>query len=140
MGNDILVGGLGRDQLVGGPGQNRYDFNAVAETGVQFASRDVITTFRHGDKIDLSDIDANPILAGDQAFTFIGSAAFGSQAGQLRFSEGGVSPTGVKTYVILADVNGDAIADFGIQLYTAPTASAPGGAAAWSLQPWDFIL
>lgn len=140
MGDDILDGGLGRDLLVGGPGLNRYVFRSTDESGVTFAARDVITTFRHGDKIDLREIDANTLAAGDQAFSYIGNAAFSGVAGQLRFDAGGVSPTGVKTFIIFADTNGDGAADFGIQLYTAPTAAAPGGPAAWSLQSWDFLL
>jgi Ca2+-binding RTX toxin-like protein len=91
LGNDTLVGGLGRDVLVGGGGFDRFDFDAVGES-VPGVLRDVITDFLGngilaGDTIDVSTIDANALVAGDQAFAFIGAAAF-TTAGQLRFSGG----------------------------------------------------
>ena len=54
------------------------------------ASRaDIITDFRKGDKIDLSGIDANTQIAGDQAFTaFIGMREFFDLPGHLRFAGG----------------------------------------------------
>ena len=58
-----------------------------------------------GDKIDLSALDANTTLANDQAFSYIGNAAF-SAAGQLRLVGG----------VLSGDTNGDAVADFEIAL------------------------
>ena len=38
-----------------------------------------------GDQIDLSEIDANLIDVGDQAFVFIGTGDFDATAGQIRF-------------------------------------------------------
>ena len=48
----------------------------------------MITDFSpaQGDRLDLAGLDANELLANDQAFSFIGTAAFGSDAGQLRYS------------------------------------------------------
>ncbi len=37
------------------------------------ANRDIITDFDTADLISFKSIDTNPILAGDQAFTFVGS-------------------------------------------------------------------
>jgi len=75
-GNDILSGGLGADVLIGGQGADTFKYTAVEESsgavvnGVQ--QIDDITDFTQGeDKIDLSAIDANGTLAGDQAFTFL---------------------------------------------------------------------
>lgn len=95
-GNDTLDGGAGNDTLEGGAGQDRYVlasggndvliFRSVAESAVG-ATRDVVTGFTAGDKIDLRAIDANTALANDQAFTFIGTAAF-TAAGQARFAGG----------------------------------------------------
>lgn len=62
-------------------------------------------------------------MAGDQAFSFIGAAAFGGVAGQLRFSTGGGST------VVRGDVDGDGAADFAITL------SGP-----INLQQADFLL
>ena len=51
------------------------------------ATRDLIQGFTlggGGDKIDLSSIDAMAGTAGNQAFAFIGNAAFSAE-GQIRF-------------------------------------------------------
>ena len=76
------------------------------------ANADVILDFSHaqGDRIDLSGIDANSGVAGDQAFSFIGSGAFTGVAGQLHYSVAG----GVTS--ITGDVNGDKVSDFQINL------------------------
>jgi serralysin len=57
------------------------------------------------DVIDLSGIDANSKLAGDQAFTLV--AAFTRSAGQLTMSVEGDG------YAVRGDTNGDGAADFG---------------------------
>ena len=46
------------------------------------ATRDSVMDFdsAEGDKVDVSTIDANAVLAGNQAFTFIGTAAFSANA------------------------------------------------------------
>ena len=62
-------------------------------------------------KIDLSAIDANTVLAGNQAFSFIGGGLYTGVAGQLRFA---VTSPGVTT--IAGDVNGDGVSDFHIRL------------------------
>src|SRR5581483_2745152 len=90
VGNDMLIGGAGRDTMTGGAGFDIFDFNSIAESLPGVANRDVITDFvgngaAAGDQIDLSTIDANTGVAGDQAFTFIGAAAF-TAAGQLRYA------------------------------------------------------
>ncbi len=74
-GNDVLVGGLGSDILVGGAQNDVFQFDSVADSN----------PFQHdsingmdgvgvagGDRIDLSNIDANTLIAGNQAFSFIG--------------------------------------------------------------------
>jgi serralysin len=90
-GNDILVGGAGKDILTGGTGADVFDFNLIAESGVGVAAYDVITDFLAGtDRIDLLTIDANVAVAGDQAFSFMGTSAF-TGAGQLRYSFDGTN-------------------------------------------------
>jgi Ca2+-binding RTX toxin-like protein len=105
-GNDVLRGGAGADILTGGAGNDLFDFNAITES--KGSTRDTITDFVQGsDKIDLSDIDPIAGLVGNQAFTFIGEAAFSGQAGQLRVDHSDPTKT-----VIYGDVNGDNVADF----------------------------
>lgn len=67
LGNDMLLGGLGNDVLTGGAGADTFIFQAMSE----MPKADRITDFQQGlDKIDLSAIDANPFVAGDQSFSF----------------------------------------------------------------------
>jgi Ca2+-binding RTX toxin-like protein len=74
--NDTLRGGLGGDYLVGSEGADIFQYTAVEESQSVLINgvlqHDQINDFTQGqDKIDLSGIDANPTLDGDQAFTFI---------------------------------------------------------------------
>lgn len=81
-GNDVLIGGAGADFLSGGTGADVFVFQSTAESPNTPGSLDRITAFERGvDKIDLSFIDANPALAGDQAFSLI---AFGSAPGMVK--------------------------------------------------------
>lgn len=86
-GNDTLTGGKGSDKLIGGTGNDVFDFNALNELGLGAGKRDVIADFSVGDKIDLSTIDANPTVAGNQAFVFVSSFTTNSP-GQVRFQNG----------------------------------------------------
>ena len=63
-----------------------------------------------GDRIDLRLVDANSTRDYDQAFAFIGNAAFSGTAGELRYRQ-----LSGNTYV-LGDTNGDGVADFWIRL------------------------
>jgi Ca2+-binding RTX toxin-like protein len=56
--------------LTGGAGSDTFDFNALSEMGLTSTTWDVINDFVHGlDRIDLSTLDANAALAGNQAFS-----------------------------------------------------------------------
>lgn len=69
-GADIIVGGAGSDRLTGGGGADRFVFNFTSESAWASTNRDTITDFQKGlDRIDLSGIDANVQLGGNQAFT-----------------------------------------------------------------------
>ena len=103
-GNDTLIGGAGTDTLTGGVGADVFKYNPLADSIPK--SHDVITDFKHsqGDKIYLSAIDAK-----DKAFTFIGSAAFNSDAtGQLRFD--------AKTSTLYGSINADSTPEFAVVL------------------------
>lgn len=110
-GDDTLAGGLGKDLLIGGSGSDRFDFNATYETPVGAAGRDRILDFSEleGDRIDVRDIDADMLLAGDQAFAFAGGGTSASR-GEIKYYQ-----SGGNTYVI-GGVDGDAAADFQIEL------------------------
>ena len=112
MGNngfDILVGGNGTDQMTGGGDADVFLFNRPLE--MSNADPDYITDFVQGDDlIDLSAIDANRVNSlSNDAFLFIGTAAFSNVAGQLRyeFLSGG-------TYIRM-DLNGDGTSDYSIR-------------------------
>jgi Ca2+-binding RTX toxin-like protein len=81
-GNDWLNGGLDADILIGGAGNDVFDFDTP--TASTNAARDIIragdgaTAFQGvgvngGDRIDLSDIDANAASGADDAFIFGGA-------------------------------------------------------------------
>jgi Ca2+-binding RTX toxin-like protein len=101
-GNDKLNGGLGPDLLRGGTGSDTFDFNFLLDSGTAAGIRDIIPDFVRGaDKIDLTTIDANPGVAGNQAFSFIGTSGF-TKAGQVSTS---ISP---QTGGLLLRLNTDA--------------------------------
>ena len=109
QGNDLLAGGVGADVLTGGAGADVFDFNHISES--TSAARDTVRDFSAaaGDTIDLSGIDANSAVAGNQAFNFVGSAAFGS-AGDLRFVTNGTDG------FVIGDVDGNGTIDLNILL------------------------
>jgi Ca2+-binding RTX toxin-like protein len=115
-GRDTILGGSGADTLSGGAGPDLFRFTVVGDS--PNASRDHITDFQDGsDRIDLSAIDARSGTAGNQAFTFLGTSAFTGTAGQLHYSHVGGNT------VVSADINGDAVADFAVQLNGSHTLS-----------------
>ena len=109
---NILDGGIGADDLKGGAGADTFLFDDGEFGGLGTSTCDRIIDFTRsdGDLIDLSAVDANSALAGDQAFAFIGTGAFTNVAGQLRYEQ-----IGGNTYVF-GDTNGDGIADFLLRL------------------------
>ena len=86
-GNDTLRGDAGLDFLAGGPGGDRFVWSLVEDTGVTVNTADVIDDFNlaEGDRIDLAAIDANIVASGNQAFTFIGNAAFSGAPGEINY-------------------------------------------------------
>jgi Ca2+-binding RTX toxin-like protein len=112
-GNDLLTGGIGRDMLTGGSGSDTFDFNALSEMGLTNTTWDVINDFAPGlDRIDLSTLDANEGLAGNQAFSapVVGGAFSGAfaTAGDLYFDN--------VAHVLYGNTDADAAAEFALQL------------------------
>jgi Ca2+-binding RTX toxin-like protein len=111
--SNVLASVAGVDELTGGAGKDFFDFNKVGDIGTAASIRDVITDFtQRVDKIDLSTIDANILKEGDQKFNW--APALSGKAGQLVVEQNeGVT-------LVMGDVNGDAIADFTIELLGVP--------------------
>jgi Ca2+-binding RTX toxin-like protein len=67
-GNDLLQGDRGADALFGGTGADKFRFLRVQDSGVNPLLRDTVQDFRpgEGDRIDLSLMDGNTVLAGVQ--------------------------------------------------------------------------
>jgi hypothetical protein len=126
-GNDQLIGNRGADQLTGGAGADKFIYGALFQSPAD--APDVITDFSgqtvfgtnpaghvnrapgEGDKIDLSVIDANTDVAGDQAFTLV-QHGFSGKSGEAYSSFD--ATTGLTS--VYLDVDGDARADMSIQL------------------------
>ncbi len=113
-GDDVLIGGTGYDRLTGGAGADRFAFTDLDihrfSAGSGLVEKDTIVdlSFAANDRIDLSAIDANINLDGDQAFSFVGK--FTKVAGQAVLSLSG----GVTTLQL--DVDGDGRLDFSIAI------------------------
>ncbi len=107
-GDDFIYGGIGNDTLTGGSGADRFVF--LAESFTTPLQTDTILDFNvsDGDVLDMSAIDANASIAGDQAFSRVGS--FTGVAGQAT-----VVFANNQT-IIRFDLNGDRATDFQIRL------------------------
>jgi serralysin len=117
-GNDALIGGAqadtiyaagGSDTLRGGAGADLFQLYAAADSAL--ASADRILDFLPGtDTLDLHFIDAVAGTPADDAFSFIGSAAFHGIAGELRAAFDGA------LWHVEGDIDGVGGADFAILL------------------------
>ncbi|HET9068591.1 MAG TPA: S8 family serine peptidase [Amaricoccus sp.] len=132
-GADTLVGGAGRDVLVGGFGADSFVFGSVADSPADAGRHDVIRAaagagafggagVAGGDLIDLSAIDANPDLAGNQAFVFGGTGK-----GHVRCASTGSATT------VYANIDDDAAPEFRLDIFD-------GGVLASAYKAVDFIL
>lgn len=113
-GADKLLGGAGADLLGGGAGADRFIFLTASDSrGGSRADR--ITDFTTGeDLIDLTAFDGDPAMAGNQMLDFIGNAAFGSVAGQVR-----AFANAAGWGVVQVDLDGNGSADFELRLHAA---------------------
>ena len=128
-GDDTLIGGLDRDRMTGGDGADTFVITGESITpasGGQPLQIDFIldATFADGDRVDLSAIDANSGLAGDQAFVFVDG--FTREAGQAVL----FYTASQDTTTLRLDVDGDGRADYQMVLtgqIAAEVATGPGG-------------
>lgn len=103
-GDDTVIGGAGRDVMTGGDGADLFVFQASGDSPAEAARPDRIRDFTPGeDLIDLSGLI-------DGALSVIGSEAFSGTGGELRYDTDG------DDILILADIDGDGGADFGLDL------------------------
>jgi serralysin len=118
-GTDWIEGGSGSDRLSGGSGADQFVFRD-SDWDAGGSTEDYIRDFSHaeGDVIRLDYMDADTTTAGDQAFTFIGGAAFSGQAGELSAVQVG------HNIVLAGDSDGDRIADIFIRVDGASSISA----------------
>lgn len=102
---DIFLLGGGLDTVLGGGGTDRFLVQPSA-LGAALGNAATLQDFSRaaGEKIDLSAIDAISGTPGDDAFAFIGTAAF-TAPGQLRWEDQG----GMR--LIQGNVDGDMAAD-----------------------------
>ncbi len=114
-GADTIFGGLRGDTLTGGLGNDVFRYDNVEESNS--VERDGIQDFNAGDLIDLSRIDADTLTDGNQAFSFIGNAAFSNTAGELRFEN---ISLGGPVWLVQADTDGNGVSDFEVVLVISP--------------------
>jgi serralysin len=124
-GDDTIYGGPGADQLGGSSDSDTFAYRTTEDSEVSSGSDTIFDFVSGDDKVDLSAIDADSNVEGNQAFLFIGDSAFNNVAGELRAF---IGTDGFTTYV-QADVNGDGVADLEIRI-----------GQPVSLQLVDFVL
>jgi Ca2+-binding RTX toxin-like protein len=125
-GGDKINGAGGADILTGGAGNDVFKYANASDSGLG-AGSDRITDFTIGqDRLNFVRIDADAVTAGDQAFSFLGTAAFAATGlGQLRYLASGAD------LIVQADVNGDGVADVEVILQ---------GSGGQVLTGADFVL
>lgn len=123
-GADLVKGGLGHDLMSGGAGADQFIFETLTDSGAGVLA-DMIYDFQHlVDKIDVSEIDANALIAGNQAFRYIGDHGF-SSAGQISSHWDAAH----NETIVRFNTDSDSIAEMTVKLYGHATLSAA-----------DFIL
>ncbi len=105
-GNDTISGGKGHDTVYGGAGADRFVFENAATIGW-----DTIKDFTPGDKIDVSQMDANSTVSGNQAFNFVGKNWLAHPADFGFYQDAARNCTWIQ-----GDLNGDKNYDFSIKV------------------------
>jgi Ca2+-binding RTX toxin-like protein len=115
-GNDRITGGLGIDFISGGAGSDVFIYTSAAdESG--FNGLETITDWESIDRIDLSAVDGNSLIDGQQHFHFAGYS-FGHPP--PTHSAGDIWIAGFATELaIIGFTDNDSTADFVIELCAA---------------------
>ncbi|ESQ87843.1 hypothetical protein ABAC460_18110, partial [Asticcacaulis sp. AC460] len=120
-GDDRLQGDSGADNQYGGLGNDLFIFTATSDSNIS-TGVDKLWDFTAGqDRIDLSLMDANTLLSGNQAFNMHGPAA--GQAGNVWIQYNPATSTSPQSVSVFGDVNGDGGADFRIDVMYVNTLS-----------------
>jgi len=125
-GADTLIGGLGQDDIDNGNGmvdtsRDVVRYESLKDSGTTDATRDTISSFTKGqDKIDLSQIDANLSLKGNQAFKVV--KGFTKAFGEVKLVKSGADT------IVQVDGDKDSAVDMTIYVFNAHLTKA------------DFIL
>lgn len=133
QGADIIIGGAGKDTMLGGPeivaARDTFRYLALTDSTASTATSDIIQLFDTGvtatdDRIDLSAIDTNAAVAGDQGFVWRNTLAFTtSSAWEVRLQVSGADT------IVQVDNDSDTAAEMVILVQ-----------GVTGLTSWDFIL
>ncbi|MDB5472532.1 MAG: hypothetical protein JWR84_4092 [Caulobacter sp.] len=108
-GDDIIAGGLNNDLLRGGLGADTF---VVGQESINTAVLETDTVYDFStaelDRLDLSGIDANTLLGGDQGFTLVSAFTHAGGEMTMSFSAGQT--------LIRLDVDGDNAADYQLKI------------------------
>lgn len=107
-GDDSLAGGVGGDTLTGGSGADAFVYLRLNDSHV--GKSDLIADLDGSDHIDLSGIDADKTVAGNQAFVLVNG--LDGHAGEAALSY----DAGADRTTLALDVDGDGQADAAILL------------------------
>jgi VCBS repeat-containing protein len=126
-GDDKIMGLAGADQLTGGTGADQFRYLFTNDGGVGSGNRDVILDFNAGeDKLDFRALDANPLVAGRQLLSFIGTGAFSAAgSGEARYVDLG------SDLLVQVDLDGNGTTDMEMLLQ---------GSGAQTLTGTDFLF
>ncbi len=84
--------------MTGGAGNDMFVFANGDFGGTTTATADEIVDFTSGqDTIDLSQVDANSLLGGDQAFAFVGTARSPTPPASCASNRSAATPTSPAT-------------------------------------------
>jgi Ca2+-binding RTX toxin-like protein len=110
-GNDLLDGGAGRDVLTGGMGADVFRFTGLADL-LPTGRADTITDFSHAEG-DVIDFSALAVSCGVALLFDAAATTLSGLAGEM------IAQRNLTGYRVLGDVDGDAVADFALQVNTA---------------------
>lgn len=114
-GGGVLLGGRGRDSLVGGEGADEFVFTRLGHSAAGSDRADMIRNFGPGDVVHLSFLDG---LDGRPAFQWIGETEFSSSAGEVRLVKDDDS------IIVAVDADGDSAADMSVVFRGRPDLAA----------------